>query len=457
MKRFLSILLVLVLVLVTGFAVPARAESITSTSYLHITDGMLDGISYDTDLSEDGEGDGWAWDSETFTLTLTNAELSAYSIQIFNPQQEVTVNVVGDNVVYEFEVFDRNTNLWLPASYSLKTELVGSGSLECLSSFYADEVWFNGPTVKAAYLSGTKHDIYCSSGSVLLTSYLRNASLSYTYPVNLNITGGTLTVDIRESAAEGTSFRDFAAIQSDRSASFCSGYTMVDENGGPVTLAYVESDESYVSVKEDGSYASYVQISNPGYAAPSEPDETVPDETQPDSGFSDVPGTAYYADAVNWAVEQGITNGTAAGKFTPDGDCTRAQIVTFLWRANGSRVPETSENPFTDVPADAWYADAVLWAVENGITIGTSDTTFSPEQTCTRAHAVTFLWRAMGKEDPTLILNPFLDVASDAYYSDAVLWAVEKGITTGTTPLTFSPDQTCTRAQIVTFLYRALA
>ena len=171
------------------------------------------------------------------------------------------------------------------------------------------------------------------------------------------------------------------------------------------------------------------------------------------SSFVDVPSGSYYEDAVDWAVANGITTGTDAAHFSPDGICTRAQAVTFLWRAAGRPAPESRTMPFTDVPADSYYYDAVLWAVENGITKGTSSTTFSPDNTCTRAQIVTFLWRS--EQSPAAgSSNPFTDVSADAYYADAVLWAVKEAITTGTTRTTFSPDAECTRAQIVTFLWR---
>ena len=171
------------------------------------------------------------------------------------------------------------------------------------------------------------------------------------------------------------------------------------------------------------------------------------------SSFVDVPSGSYYEDAVDWAVANGITTGTDAAHFSPDGICTRAQAVTFLWRAAGRPAPESRTMPFTDVPADSYYYDAVLWAVENGITKGTSSTTFSPDDTCTRAQIVTFLWRS--EQSPAAgSSNPFTDVSADAYYADAVLWAVKAAITTGTTRTTFSPDAECTRAQIVTFLWR---
>lgn len=170
--------------------------------------------------------------------------------------------------------------------------------------------------------------------------------------------------------------------------------------------------------------------------------------------FVDVPEGSYYEEAVDWAVENGITTGTGNNYFTPDGICTRAQAVTFLWRVAGSPTPKTEAMAFEDVLNGSYYYEAVLWAVENGITVGTSATTFSPELTCSRAHIVTFLWRAANSPSARTV-NPFTDVAADAYYIDAVLWAVKHKITVGTTLSTFSPDEGCTRAQIVTFLYRA--
>ena len=169
--------------------------------------------------------------------------------------------------------------------------------------------------------------------------------------------------------------------------------------------------------------------------------------------FVDVATGSYYEDAVDWAVENGITQGTDDTHFVPDGICTRAQAVAFLWRAAGSPKPETCTMPFADVPAGSYYYDAVLWAVENGIAKGTSDTTFSPNMTCSRAQIVTFLWRSE-KSPAAGTANPFADVKSTAYYADAVLWAVKENIAKGTTNTTFSPDADCTRAQIVTFLWR---
>ena len=168
--------------------------------------------------------------------------------------------------------------------------------------------------------------------------------------------------------------------------------------------------------------------------------------------FTDVSVKEYYFDAIAWAVKNAITEGVNDTIFAPGASCTRAQMVTFLWRANGSPEPTVTELPFTDVAVDAYYAKAVLWAVENGITTGTSDTTFDPDGVVTRAEAVTFLWRAAG--NPAADGKLFADVESTKYYAEAVRWAVANGVTKGVSNTSFAPGSACTRAQIVTFLYR---
>mgnify|MGYP000028410489 CR=1 FL=1 len=168
--------------------------------------------------------------------------------------------------------------------------------------------------------------------------------------------------------------------------------------------------------------------------------------------FTDVHAEDYYYDAVLWAAQKGITGGMSDTLFAPNAACTRAQIVTFLWRAAGSPEPSALSD-FTDVPSDKYYAKAVAWAVENGITNGTTDTTFGPDETCTRAHGVTFLSRA-AKANTASGNSNFADVDVNAYYASAVKWAVDNGITNGISSSLFGPDSSCTRAQIVTFLYR---
>lgn len=218
--------------------------------------------------------------------------------------------------------------------------------------------------------------------------------------------------------------------------------TVTDKDGDEISVER-ESDTKYTFTMPSGKVtvkATFAKVSE-----------------QPESGiaFTDVASSAYYYDAVKWAVEQGITSGITATTFGPDASCTRAQMVSFLWRANGS--PKAAgANPFTDVSADAYYYDAVLWAVEKGITSGTSATTFSPNATVTRGQTVSFLHRANGS--PAVSgSSPFTDVAADAYYAAAVQWAVAENITAGTSATTFSPDAACTRGQIVSFLYRDMA
>ena len=213
------------------------------------------------------------------------------------------------------------------------------------------------------------------------------------------------------------------------------------------TLTVKDASGSKIKVKDkgDGKFTFTMPASKVTVSAEFAEIETL--------DFADVSTDAYYYEAVKWAAKKGITGGTGDGTFNPNGSCTRAHIVTFLWRAAGSPEPKSTVS-FADVPAGSYYAKAVAWAVENGITLGTGDGTFSPNATCTRAQSVTFLYRAMGTAPTTV--NGFTDVTADAFYADAVAWAVESGVTNGTTDSTFSPNNGCTRAQIVTFLYRTM-
>ncbi|MBQ9663308.1 MAG: leucine-rich repeat protein [Oscillospiraceae bacterium] len=167
--------------------------------------------------------------------------------------------------------------------------------------------------------------------------------------------------------------------------------------------------------------------------------------------------TTYYYDPVYWAAAKGITSGTSATNFSPTRTCTRGQIVTFLWKALGSPEPSTASNPFTDVKTTDYYYKPVLWAKEKGITSGTSATTFSPGNPCTRGQIVTFLWKALGSPEPSTTSNPFIDVKTTDYFFKPVLWAKENSITSGTSTTTFGPGNSCTRAQAMTFLYKAVS
>ena len=180
-------------------------------------------------------------------------------------------------------------------------------------------------------------------------------------------------------------------------------------------------------------------------------------KTEPiENPFKDVKKKEYYYDSVLWAVSNEITNGMTSTEFMPDKICTRGQIVTFLWRAKGQPEPESTENPFKDVKKGDYFYKAVLWAVEEGITNGTGKGVFSPNADCTRGQVATFLWRSMDEPAPNSQKHNFKDIKKGEYYYDAVLWAVEHGVTNGTSATTFAPNSPCTRGQIVTFLYRAL-
>ena len=191
---------------------------------------------------------------------------------------------------------------------------------------------------------------------------------------------------------------------------------------------------------------------------PSEPIEKPEEPELPkENPFKDVKTNDYFAMPVLWAVAKGVTNGISATSFGPNNNCTRGQIVTFLWRANGSPEPKATNNPFNDVSPDAFYYKAVLWAVEEGVANGMSENTFAPNATCTRGQVATLLWRSVGKPEPKSSSIPFSDVAQSDYYTKAVLWAVENNVTQGMGGGKFAPSASCTRGQIVTFLYRAIA
>ena len=227
-------------------------------------------------------------------------------------------------------------------------------------------------------------------------------------------------------------------------------------------MSYTRNDDTDTMVLFDGTFMMpyadvYVKVTFepvPGGDPGTQPgDPGTPPSTVPD--FTDVPEDAFYYDAVKWAVENGVTNGTGDGKFSPDEDCYREQVVTFIWRALGEPAPGIVESPFTDVAEGAYYYEAVLWAYQNEITLGVSDTLFGVGQPCTREQVVTFLWRTAGKPEAAGA-ETFSDVAEDQYYSGAVQWAAGSGVTLGVGDGRFGTGLNCLRGQIVTFLFRAM-
>ena len=293
-----------------------------------------------------------------------------------------------------------------------------------------------------------------------------NTAYAWTYTpadtTNYNVLTGTIKPYVVSAGGGSGSVATYAIVVEDSDNGEITASKKSASKGTDITLT-VKADEGYEldTLKVLDKNGDKVKVTKKGdkYTFEMPASKVTVEATfakiEVEPTFDDVAEDAYYFDAVEWAVEEGITSGTSATTFSPNATCTRAQAVTFLWRAAGSPEPKSTEMPFVDVAADAYYYDAVLWAVENGITSGTSATTFSPNNDCTRAQIVTFLWRSE-KSPAADSVNPFADVAAEAYYFDAVLWAVENGVTAGTTATTFSPNNNCTRAQIVTFLYRAL-
>ena len=262
------------------------------------------------------------------------------------------------------------------------------------------------------------------------------ALVQKSYPVTISGTTEHGTVTASTEAAVGGSTVTIT-VKPD-SGYTLGGITVTDSEGNELSLTD-NGNGAYTFTMPSGKVEIHVTFTEDGSRNP----------------FQDVPDDAYYFEAVNWAVANNVTNGTSETTFSPNVGCTRAQVVTFLWRAAGQPEPTEGTNPFTDVKEGTYYYKAVLWAVEKGITNGTSETTFDPDETCTRGQIVTFLWRREGKPAPTGANNPFADVKPSAYFGSAVLWAVETGITNGTSETTFEPNEDCTRAQVVTFLFRA--
>ena len=300
-------------------------------------------------------------------------------------------------------------------------------------SGYTFNGWYDGSKF---YAAGASYKVSATATLNASWSYISSGSSSYdpTYSVSTpsKTENGSVTVSPK-SASKG----DTVTITVKPNSGYVlETLTVTDKNGNELTL----------KDKGDGKYTFTMP------AGKVEVKATFMEDNSMLNFFYDVPNGAYFYEAVKWAVKNGITTGVGNDLFAPEQPCTRAQIVTFLWRAAGSPEPKTAVS-FADVPAGSYYAKAVAWAIENGITNGMTETTFTPNATCTRGQSVTFLYRAL-KGTASGSAN-FTDVKSDAFYADAINWAVANNVTNGTSNTTFSPNADCTRAEIVTFLYRA--
>ena len=373
--------------------------------------------------------------SENKTLTFEASPVATVTVTKADGSTEVKNDVKVPNSLLNDEI---TVKLPLPAGFTPKQikHISSDGSVEYfLKTAKRGAKLFTVDSDNCAVFTITKFSTFELSGTVTYVepSYYSGSSSDPTYSVTVDKTeNGSVTVSPK-SVSKGDTVT--VTVKPD------SGYvletlTVTDKNGNELTL----------KDKGDGKYTFTMP------AGKVEVKATFMEDNSMLNFFYDVPNGAYFYEAVKWAVKNGITTGVGNDLFAPEQPCTRAQIVTFLWRAAGSPEPKTMSS-FTDVPASAYYAKAVAWAVENGITNGMTATMFAPDATCTRGQSVTFLYRAL-KGTASGSAN-FTDVKSDAFYADAINWAVANNVTNGTSNTTFSPDADCTRAEIVTFLYRA--
>ena len=373
--------------------------------------------------------------SENKTLTFEASPVATVTVTKADGSTEVKNDVKVPNSLLNDEI---TVKLPLPAGFTPKQikHISSDGSVEYfLKTAKRGAKLFTVDSDNCAVFTITKFSTFELSGTVTYVepSYYSGSSSDPTYSVTVDKTeNGSVTVSPK-SASKGDTVT--VTVKPD------SGYvletlTVTDKNGNELTL----------KDKGDGKYTFTMP------AGKVEVKATFMEDNSVLNFFYDVPNDAFFYEAVKWAVKSGVTNGLSDTMFGPYESCTRAQIVTFLWRAAGSPEPKTAVR-FADVPAGSYYAKAVAWAIENGITNGMTETTFAPNATCTRGQSVTFLYRAL-KGTASGSTN-FTDVASDAFYADAISWAVANNVTNGTSNTTFSPNADCTRAEIVTFLYRA--
>ncbi|MBQ9852611.1 MAG: S-layer homology domain-containing protein [Ruminiclostridium sp.] len=429
-KRLLPLILALAMAL--SMMPLASAEYIIETPHLEIGEN---GALYFEDenvpsLSKNSYGKGWSWNASTYTLTLNGVNDPSLSLGIYEAQKPVTIVVKGTNTMYSLS--EGSQTGW----YEATSTMTGSGTLN-LTGYSGGVDVVNGPTVNASksfYVDTLK------AGTVTMGNPL-------SMPVT--VTGGCLIIDARDYLAQDSytdeSRKSAIAISTERAPSdFLKDCVLKDKSGKTVTLEkrpiIFSSGSIYgydlVAVKSNGDCADYVKITPANY-----------------NPFADVKTSDYFAKPVLWAVDKGITNGTSATKFSPNQTCTQGQIVTFIARAaDAGTVSGSSPYSNSAITSDQYFYNPLLWAHKNGIV---TDTAIDPNAGCTRSDVVLYLWRLDGS--PKASGSTFTDVPSDAPYAQAVGWAVKEGITTGTSATTFSPDQTCTRGQIVTFLHRDLA
>ena len=431
-KRIVSLLLALTLCL--GFAVPAMADDPYGPQGVgfYLAEKFY---SFDEPVS----GDGWSYDGN-YTMTLSGIQ-STYGeteygvkvdqIQLNNPKKDFTF-VVRDgteskvgyiNIIYGGGIIKDSQRKIVTFS--------GSGTLTC-EQLLLDRVVFRDVTLNVEK-GFSCWGLTMESGSIKAGSFSMGHT-GTTLDGMYSLTGGRIELIGEKSSEYYSGVMRIDGMEEDKIREIIGLFQ--DQSGQPLQPELKENSVYggyYAFVKENGTgeYATYAIFDGTGSTASSA------------TGFTDVAADAYYADSVKWAVEQGITSGTSATTFSPDATCSKAEIITLLWRAAGSPDPQNTA-VFSDVAADSYYAKAAAWAAEQGMVSGN---TFTPNVPCTRLMAVEFMWKQAGS--PNAAGASFTDVSSDA-----VNWAVKQGITSGTGNNTFTPDRECSRAEILTFLYR---
>lgn len=431
-KCVLSVLLVLALCM--SLIVPAMA----SDPYGPKDSGFYVAEKFYS-FDEPSSGDGWNYDGN-YTMTLSGIQ-STYGkseygiiydwIQLDNPKNNFSFVVKDgtENKVGNIEIIYGGTTI--RDSQRKEVTFSGTGTLNC-KNVHLDKVNFSDVTLKVEeYFSCW--GLYMDSGAISASGFSMG-HVESSFKNLYSLTGGRIELKGTKTSEYYNGVIRIDGLEEDLLRNFLSYFK--DENGNPLEI---EMNENTVY----GGYYCFVKDSGTGEHATYAVWEGA--QTS-DIAFADVTADAYYAAPVVWAVEKAITVGTSDTEFSPEETCTRAQIITFLWRAAGSPEPQ-SPGVFSDVADDAYYAKAATWAAENGMVSGD---TFAPEEPCTRQMAVEFMWKHAGSPDASPA--NFSDVSSDA-----VDWALSNGVTSGTSDTTFSPKEICTRAQIVTFLYRAFA
>ena len=367
--------------------------------------------------------------ADVYTVKNLDSDIEIFEMRIVDTNLGATVSTTADTIIMAVDDNSHTNAVFIQAGYEDTYSITLNSSFEQDSEEVCVEGTGANALLEVSQSCGNITISNCNIGSMMV-----DGETVHFYTMTAGCTvGGSITPVGSSTAAEGTELT----------------YHMQPDTGYTIKAVYVDGVNigmvnvyTFRNISDDHSI--YVVFESAEHA-----------DICPGKQFTDMPDVDSWSHSpIDWAITQGITSGISATEFGPAANCNRAQVVTFLWRAAGRPEPKAQSSPFVDVPESSYYYKAVSWAVEKGITSGTSATTFSPEATCIRAQIVTFLWRFEGNPDPASATNPFVDVPQGAFYEAAVLWAAESGITHGTSETRFSPESNCNRAQVVTFLYR---